>query len=513
MNIKKILFSFGAFSLLLTISVCGKAQKIHPMTQAMLDGYDELLKQNPEDWFTLYERASQYYRLNMYDKAEEDILKAIRYTPAKEKDQLSFEHFLASDIYTQKGDYQEALRQIDKALEYSPGSYPLLYQKGNICLYLNQTDEARKCFNAMLRLKSRSQEAVFGLAKAAVIDGNNSEARSYMEQAEKIDPSNFITYCRIGDLYADMDEVQNAAANYLSAFSLNSRDERSLTSLLELGRKNYDGVAEALDYAISKTSNTVPLYFLKGNIAKNASRYDDAYEAYKKLLTTTQGNSPEVLLTMAEICRDKNSLTEALGYADRSVALSPSKDNITLKASIQYDLGSYKLAKSLAEEALTYDADNIEAMLIEALSDMALEEYENASTILSNALAIDPNDYRLLLLRGYIADNFKVPGLPGKNDYVRASNIPVSDDTQLLYKAISQSLSGKTLDATSTISPLLEKADKDGDSAYKVAVFYAATGNIEKGREFLNKAKTLGFGNIYLLDTYSVPLLSVAPLR
>lgn len=510
MKIRVIGICLAAVSIFVT-SV--SAQKIHPITQAMLDGYEELLRQNPDDWFTLYERASQYYRLNYYDKALTDIRHAISCTPLKEKEQLSSEYALAADIYTQTGDYDSAFDCIEKALANSPGSYSLLYQKGNISLYLGNIPEARKCFQSMMRLKSRSQEAMFGLAKCALLEDNVSEARTYMEQAEKVDPSNYLTYCRLGDLYSDMDEIQNAAASYLSAFSLNSKDDRSLSSLLSLGERDYSAVVEALDYAIGKTSNTVPLLFLKGNIAKNTGHVSDAYDAYSKLILTPQGGAPEVLVPMAEICRDKNSLTEALGYADRAVSLSGDPRSLVLKAKIQYDLKDYGNSLSSLGKALEVDSEMVEALLLAAECQLALEDYSKAVSFLNQAVGADPLDPRPLMLRGYLATVSDVPGLPGNADFVRVTRLTAEDDDAAVYKAIAQMLCGKSLDASETMKPIMAKSSSDAKAAYLTSLFYSSTGNVEKGKESLSKAVKLGFDNPYLLETYSVPMFSIAPLR
>lgn len=513
MNFKKqiVICLCAAASTLTSATV--SAQQIHPITQAMLDGYEELLKQNPDDWFTLYERASQYYRLNDYDKALADIMHALRCTPAKEKDQIASEHSLAADIYTQTKEYEKALEHIDAAIEASPGSYPLTYQKGNICMYLGRTEDARKCFQNMLRLKSRSQEALFGMAKCAVLDGDNGEARTYMEQAEKIDPSNYITYCRLGDLYADMDEIQNAAASYLSAFSLNSRDDRSLSSLLSLGKRDYAAVAEALDYAIGKTSNTVPLLFLKGNIAKETSHVADAYDAYSKLMKTPEGSAPEVLATMSEICRDNNSLTEALGYADRTVSLSPKPKYLLMKAALEYDLKNYDAALSLCNSVLSSEAENGDALLLAALCELETENIDKAADYLNQAVAVNPLDIRPLLLRGKLAKDKNLTTLPGNSDFVRASHLVTDTDEETVYKAIAQTEAGKSLDAADTMRPIFDKESKDPNAAYLSALYYASTGNLQKGREELEKARKSGFDNKYLLEVYSAPIFSIAPLR
>ncbi len=87
MKISKYILLLGV-----AMSLTASAQQINPITQAMLDGYEQLLKENPNDYFTLYERASQYYRLSRYDMALNDIKRSIAATPAKEKDQLAAEY-------------------------------------------------------------------------------------------------------------------------------------------------------------------------------------------------------------------------------------------------------------------------------------------------------------------------------------------------------------------------------------------------------------------------------------
>lgn len=502
----------SSFIILASASAVHAQKPVNPMTQAMLDAYETLLRENPADWLTLYERASQYYMLDRYDEALDDINRSIAATPAKEKEQLASAHTLAANIHIQRKDYNRALAEIDGALSLAPNDYTILYNKGNICLYLDNTADARKCFQAMQRLNPRSQEALFGLAKAAVMEGETGEARSYMEQAERLDPSNFITYCRLGDLYADMDENQNAAANYLSAFSLNSRDNRALTSLFRLAEKDYAAVAEALDFAMGKTSNVVPLLFIKGNIAKENDRISDAYAAYGKLVQTPGGATPEVFATMAGICRANNSVTEALGYAQRALAISTTPRNMLLKASICYDLGDYEEAVMLTRKALEKEPQNIEAMLLQAESWLALQNTAKATEMLDEAIMNNPLDFRPLLLRGYLKDQAgDVSGAAA--DWQRAGRLEASAPLEIVYKAVGQQLSGKGLDADNTIKSVADKADRDAESAYLMALYHASTGSIQKGVEMLARSRRLGFDNRYLLDTYAVPMLSVLPVR
>lgn len=509
MKIKYFLAGVAAlFSTVASVS----AQQINPVTQAMLDGYGRLLQENPTDYFTLYERSTQYFRLSMYDRAQEDILRAIDCTPAGEKGQLAAEYELAAEIYIQKKGYAMALEMSDKALEAQPNSYPLLYQKGNICLYLKKPEEAKRCFMAMQRLKSRSQEALFGLANASILQGDLSEARTYMDQAEKLDPSNYITYCRLGDLYTAMGEPQNAAANYLSAFSLASGKDRPLNSLLNLATTDYDAVAEALDYALEKTTNTVPLLFLRGNIAKENGRNAEAYRFYKKLLSTSEGNDPIVLSSLAEMALTANNLNEALGFAERAVSASSTPRNLLMKAKVEYALKDYNLATIITGSLLNKSADDYETLRIAALSNIAKGDYSEALNSLNIAILNDPEAIEALMLRAYVHSEMSNLSAQ-KADYERINRISPDSSYETALKAISQTLSGKMLDADTTIDSIKKKSEIIPDAAYYMALFYAQTGDKEKGIDCLNKARSLGFDNFYLLDQFDAPAISVAPLR
>ena len=82
----------------------------------MLDGYEQILKENPNDYFTLYQRAQQYYKLSMYAEAKDDITRAIELTPKNENEMLGSQFSLLSNIYIEQADYNKALSTINSAI-------------------------------------------------------------------------------------------------------------------------------------------------------------------------------------------------------------------------------------------------------------------------------------------------------------------------------------------------------------------------------------------------------------
>ena len=107
-----------AFFLAVTLLACtgANAQQINPITKAVLRGYQEILNENPKDYITLYQRATQYYNLSMYDEALVDIIKALDYTPEKEKELRIDEYSMLTDIHIQTKEYDKALSAVNNAL-------------------------------------------------------------------------------------------------------------------------------------------------------------------------------------------------------------------------------------------------------------------------------------------------------------------------------------------------------------------------------------------------------------
>lgn len=491
---------------MLTVS----AQQISPLAKAMLDGYSELISQNPKDYQTLYERAAQYYSLSIYDQALIDISKAIQYTPAKETALLGQEYSLLADIKMQEGEYAKALEAINKALEYTPDAYADIYKKGNICLYLKQPEEAYRAFYQLQRFKARSQEAYFGMAKARIMQGNLNEAKALMAEAEKADPSNWLTYCRLGDLSRDMNDNTGAAARYISAFALADNSSRPLESLLALGQEDYAAVAAAFDNALSQTQNQLPLYFLKANIANRAGAYADAEEAFGQVLSNPDGQQAGVFAAYAEALLALDKVNEAIEAAEKAVDAAPTINNYVLLSRCLLASGDSQKAALTALKAYAADEHSTAAMeaLIEAQS--VSGNNNEALTILNELIVSNPENVWAVAKRADVKD--QLGDLQGaKADYQRGANLVPANAEDTVWVAYCKNKSGKSMDAEGLIEPLTESADKN--TAYLLAAYYATTGNLEKGRNWLQKAIGQGYSNLYNLNHNTLSLLNVAPLR
>jgi len=507
MNIRRI-FS----TLIVAGTLAASAQQINPMTQAMLNSYQEILKENPKDYLTYYQRGMQYYNLSMYDKALSDAENAIKYTPSKDKAQLIQDYSLLSSILTERKEYADALVAVEKALEMDPSSYPLLYNKGNLCLYLNRPEDARAAFKQMQTVRSRSQESLFGLAKAAIMMKNFGEAKSLMEQAESLDSSNYLTYCRLGDLALDMEDNQLAAAHYLSGFALSQSDTRPMQSLVSLAEKDYPSVESALNFAISKTTNTLPLNFLKGNIALNSGNYESAYLALNELLAIPEARTGSVYGALAKTCLALDKLDEANEAANNGVAKGADASCYLVKSQVERARNNAASALVAATKGYELNINSSEALTEMALCNISLGNTDKALEELNEAILTDPTDVYALMIRGYLNADIKNDMRAALGDYRRAASVQSDSFPDIAYRALATTLAGDKNKGDLMIAEAMKGSQSPSDYYY-AAVYYARSGNLERGKEMLDKARELGYGNIYNLTKENTANLNIAPLR
>ena len=502
--------------LLCAATVCASmlcsAQQINPITKAVLDGYGEILKENPKDYFTLYERAAQYYRLNLYDNALNDITKAIEYTPAKESDLRLSEFSLLADVAIETKDYELALKAIDEALSLAPSNYANVYKKGNILLYLNRPEDAYRTFSSMQSLKSRSQEAYFGMAKACIMQKNFTEAQDLMKEAEAADPTNYLTFCRIGDLYMDMEQPENAATNYLVGFTMAKDSSRPLESLISLADTNYNAVATALDFAAEKADNKIPILFLKGNIACESGNYSQAEDAFGRLLAFPDARVASVYAQQARARLGLNDLKGAETSINNALDKETSADYYILKSEIDAANGTPAQAVIDATNAINIEPDNTEALVAHAEAQIVLKDAKGALESLNRAIMIQPDNLKALLLRAYVNQNLADNGKAAVGDFNRIILETPESFPGLAIKGIAQAKTGKKLDADATIEKGLG-SNPGKDALYWAAVYYAQTGDLEKAHDLAGKAVYAGYQNRFNLQSADTPWLTLAPIR
>lgn len=489
-------------------------QQINPITEAVLQNYAEILAENPKDYITLYDRASQYYSLGEYVRALSDIDMALEYTPEKDATYRQAEYSLKSDILTSQKNYQAAIEASNAALKINPVSQPDLYKVGNLYLLTNDAKNALQAFRALQRENSRSQEAFYGMARANVMLGDIQEAEKLIKEVESLGQQSFVTYCRIGDLYADMGNVKEATTNYTIAYTMEDRSPRPIESLKVLNRKNPDAVSETIDGMILSKPDNLALNYVKAILAFESGRFDRAEKACKDLAQAVEEDSPAIYRMLAMSQLAQNKLSEATSNIAAAERLAPSDAGVLLdKAEIQMTQNP-AAAYEAASKALSINPENEGALLLAAKTAMLDGKYPQALDYLNNIILSNPGNAQALLLRGYLNTEYLNDGKAGVADYTRAGNIKQSGNAdELVYAALGKAKINKKLDADGMIGEAIAKGADDKDTLFLIAIYYAQTGSLDKAKEFADKAMAKGYGNVYRIKTDNQPLFNLVPIR
>ena len=486
--------------------------QINEITRAVLGAYDETLRQDPNDYVTLYRRGVEYCRLGRYQAAMEDVDKALKLTPSKEPDMLMHLYSLKADIYIGLDDLDKALEYTDKALIIDPKSFSETYKKGNILLEQKKSDEAFSTFQSLLRLQSRSQEAMYGMARASVQRGALDDANRYINDMKEAAPSSATTYCRIGDVLCEMGNNEKGVINYITGFSMADGSMRPINSLRRVADTDYPAFKSGFEYAESQSRESAPtLKYIRGVISSQTGHYDDAYEA----LTSLQATEPTagLLSHLASVCLHLNKLAEARSYADRAITMAAGGDipveALLVKSAAEIASGSPASALLSASKAYNSSNPDPEVLMAQAKAAIAAGESKQALDALNELVLNDAEAVDALLLRSYVKKYMLNDDKGAKADLQRAAKSSVTTFPQVGCKALAETLSGKTLDGQSTLEKALAR-DSSPSALVSAAVYYAQTGNRAKADEFLKRATDAGYEDIFFMETDRTPYLSLS---
>lgn len=489
--------------LFVIVGVAVQAKPIDPMTQAVLNAYEKLLQEDPGDYTTLYERAMQYYQLEMYPQALDDVDHALRITPDDKKELKAKEYELRGSILAMGKNYKDAVAAIRKALECQPGDYELNYRLGEFSLLAGDNEGARSAFAAMQRKQSRSPEAMLGLARVDVAQGKFQDAMTKMKQAEELNSSLWTTYQGIGDMLVQLGQPQQAALNYVRAIALADGQAMPLESLFRLASANYPAVKAGLEEAQKKANNSVAMPLLMGNVAFQTGHYADASQALNQVLTREQGRQPGVYSLLAECLLAQGRAAEGVDYANRAVKISPNAHNLAILARTLRGAGNYTEALDAAQKALKASATDADALTEEAFAYIGLKDYDKALASLQKLIAADPDNIYALVLAGSVQDKLKNSATPSVY-YSRALSAPARTPAEVALKGLAQLKTGKTLDGDATLRKLIENPAPE--ACYWAAVAYVNSGDSARGAALARQARDLGYQNAYLLDVASGPI-------
>jgi Tfp pilus assembly protein PilF len=136
-------------------------------------------------------------------------------------------------VFAVEGNYDEAITQFRRALEFEPNSALIHTNLGMALSRQGRADEAREHFRRALEIDPRDARAHRELAHLLSLDQNTDEARAELEQAVELDPRDTVARGNLGSVLLEQGKIDAAIAAFEAALAI---DPKSLGSRINLAR-------------------------------------------------------------------------------------------------------------------------------------------------------------------------------------------------------------------------------------------------------------------------------------
>lgn len=504
-------------SLLLGAALCGAAQG--DFNRAVMQVYEEMLRENYKDYEVYFRRANEYYNHGDYLRALDDLDSAVKYAPASASETLFAIYALRAECYYQLKRYQQALPEATQALKLEPLSTAMLDLRGRINYDFGQYDAAKADFAKLLRVNSRSQEALYGLALVAAKQNNAGMARGYMEEAEKLSPNDAKVYVHRAEVRRLMGDAQGAVTDLLQAIGTDVNNPDALPKLVAIASTDYSAVNAGLSGAIAAAPRKPLFYFLRGSIAAAHYHYPEAIKDFKYILDNNLYDYAGLYCSLAECYYALARYDEALANIETAIAKhDPQLDNpalyFTVRAKIQRAQGHADQALASINRALEISPDNGDAMLVKALTLVSLKKPQEASALLGEAAINDPYNPLNYLYRAWVMNDFTNQPTAAQQQYEHAADLELSHSENVgSMLGFAQLFCGQTQKANRWVDGCLAERDDDGKIHYLATCFYAWSGQHDLALACMESALKAGYSNLYDWKYNNDGRINVSPLR
>jgi Flp pilus assembly protein TadD len=141
------------------------------------------------------------------------------------------------NVFSEEGEYQEAIRHFETALEIRPDYPKALHNLANAYLELGEFDAALRHFERALELAPESFQVHYNLARALVRLGRLEEAAEHYSRAVELNPGLVPAYRSLGILLVQLERPQEAERYLREAIRRKPDDALAYHSLGDAYRK------------------------------------------------------------------------------------------------------------------------------------------------------------------------------------------------------------------------------------------------------------------------------------
>lgn len=260
--------------------------------------------------------AAIYYEDNDTDKA----LSVLRSISPPTSESLRWQ----GNVYSQRDEYEEAIRLFNEALELDPNDAWAHAGIGNVYRWQGEFETAIKKYKIACDLAPELAYPRFMLGTAYDGQGDLDAARTEYEKSIELDPDYDVAYNSMGTIYVRQQESKEAIRYYKKAIELDPTYGEAYINLawVYAFQGAFDQAIENALKAVGTYSNWVAGYSGLGVIYSMSGRHEEAVAAYRKALELDP-ESAETLYRLGTSYRMVDEVDSALSAYEKAIDINP----------------------------------------------------------------------------------------------------------------------------------------------------------------------------------------------
>ena len=238
------------------------------------------------------------------------------------------------DSLIKQGRGEEALKEIESAIERFPNQFTLQLLLGQTYLLLNKIPQAKQLFLTIKVDHANLAEPHYYLGNIYMHEGQEEAAAVAFEQAIEIKPELSEAHYNLGVIYYQKGEKVRARAKWKAALKHRPNLVQALINLgnLEIEQDHFQEAVTYLNDALQFQPKDYNVHKLIGMAKHRLGQFEEALEHYK-VIVQDYPESEEALILVANAYRDLNRFKEAEHYYEKVEKLYP--DNKIAKENLQ----------------------------------------------------------------------------------------------------------------------------------------------------------------------------------
>ena len=351
---------------------------------------------------TYHNRGLAYGNKGDFDRAIADFNKAIELNPN------SNEAYNSRGIaYSSKGDFNSAIADFSKAIKLNPNSAEAYSIRGLAYIRQENFDHAIADFNKAIELNPNSNEAYNTRGVAYSKKGNFDHAIADFNKAIELNPNSNEAYNSRGIAYSSKGDFNSAIADFSKAIEIAPGFVAAYNNrgLVYIRQENFDHAIADYSKAIEIDPNYNEAYNNRGLAYSKKGNFDLAIADCNKAIELAP-NSAEAYNNRGLAYSGKGDFDCAITNYDEAIERNPKFAEAYNNCGLAYSSkGNFDLAIADYDEAIEKNPEFVKAYCNRGIAYSSKGNFDRAITDCSKAINLSPNSDVAYSIRGLAYTN------------------------------------------------------------------------------------------------------------